>query len=48
MHFYDIGNYLNWEEKLKIIADFGSAANVSWVEHEHIKIAESKTTQTIG
>jgi len=48
IHYYDLGDYLNREEKLKIIADFGSVTKVSWVELEHIKTAESKTTQTIG
>ncbi len=32
IHYYDIGDYLSREEKLKIIADFGSTANVPWVE----------------
>ncbi len=30
IHYYDIGDYLSREEKLKIIKEFGSVSNVPW------------------
>ena len=30
LHYYDIGDYLTREQKLKIISDFGSVKNIKW------------------
>lgn len=32
LHYYDIGDYLNREEKLNIISKFGSTENIPWEE----------------
>lgn len=34
VHYYDIGDYLNREEKLKIISKFGSIENMDWEKLE--------------
>ena len=30
IHYYDIGNYLSREDKLRIIKQFGSVENIPW------------------
>ena len=32
IHYYDIGDYLTRDQKLKMVKDFGSVANIDWTE----------------
>lgn len=31
IHYYDIGDYLSREDKLRIIREFGSVENIPWM-----------------
>lgn len=38
IHYYDIGDYLSREDKLRIIREFGSVEHILWISYSPMSV----------